>query len=200
MSQTKAAASRAWRARSGGRAGALERRAARDALRTTFADNPQRYREHPTGLVVDLETGTVYGPRCRPLGSLTTHGYVNIDLRSRFGIQRRAHQVVWESVHGPVPSGLEINHRNGVKTDNTLANLELVTRQQNILHAYAIGLKNNQGENHPQHKLTAEDVKEIRRSARIGDAQKWIGMRFGISRRQVCDIVNRRSWAHLEDC
>ena len=33
-----------------------------------------------------------------------------------------------------------INHRNGMKTDNHLENLEWVTMSENMLHAYQIGL------------------------------------------------------------
>lgn len=33
-----------------------------------------------------------------------------------------------------------INHRNGVKTDNRLANLEFVTHQENVAEAYKLGL------------------------------------------------------------
>ena len=44
------------------------------------------------------------------------------------------HRAVWEAFNGPIPEGLEINHKNCVRDDNRLENLELVTRSQNNLH------------------------------------------------------------------
>lgn len=44
------------------------------------------------------------------------------------------HRAVWEAFHGPIPSGLEINHINTIRDDNRLENLELVTSRQNHLH------------------------------------------------------------------
>ena len=41
------------------------------------------------------------------------------------------HRLVWTSFNGLIPEGLEINHRNEKKEDNSLANLELVTRKEN---------------------------------------------------------------------
>ena len=49
--------------------------------------------------------------------------------------KRRVHRVVWEAFNGPIPDRLEINHKNLIRTDNRLDNLELLTHQQNIQHA-----------------------------------------------------------------
>jgi hypothetical protein len=59
--------------------------------------------------------------------SLTTNGYRCSRIN---GIPVRAHQVIWAMVHGEWADG-EIDHVNGVRTDNRIANLRLVTRQQN---------------------------------------------------------------------
>jgi hypothetical protein len=37
----------------------------------------------------------------------------------------KQHRVVWEAHHGPIPKGAVIHHRNGIKHDNRIENLEL---------------------------------------------------------------------------
>lgn len=42
------------------------------------------------------------------------------------------HRLTWTAFNGQIPEGLEINHKDEDKTNNSLANLELVTPSQNI--------------------------------------------------------------------
>ena len=41
------------------------------------------------------------------------------------------HRLVWLTFNGPIPEDLQINHKDEVKSNNSLANLELVTPSQN---------------------------------------------------------------------
>lgn len=93
---------------------------------------------------VDPQAGTVTNGQGRTLGSRTSHGYTFLSMRpaspGRGNQNVYAHRVIWQSVHGPVPDGLEVNHINGVKHDNRIANLELVTPSENVQHAVDTGL------------------------------------------------------------
>lgn len=71
-----------------------------------------------------------------------TIGYLCIRL-SREGDRKNhlVHRLVARAFIGVCPDGLQVNHINGRKYDNRVENLEYVTRSENMLHAYALGLK-----------------------------------------------------------
>ena len=68
------------------------------------------------------------GPkRSNPLGTITAKGYVrNYHLPS--GRLRMWHDVVWEEHFGAIPDGYDVHHKNGIKTDNRIDNLELLSK------------------------------------------------------------------------
>ena len=56
-----------------------------------------------------------------------TKGYVGICIDRK---HMKAHRVAWLMVHGELPNG-EIDHINGIKDDNRLCNLRLVSKSIN---------------------------------------------------------------------
>jgi len=51
------------------------------------------------------------------------------------------HRAIWEAFVAPIPQGMEINHKDLDRANNRIENLELVTHQENIIHAQAIYAK-----------------------------------------------------------
>lgn len=143
------------------------------------------------GFRVDAERGLVIGKRGRPI----TKGRPNyIQLQHMQRTVAQAHRFIWECVNGPIPEGMEINHINGIKFDNRICNLELVTPSENSLHAYRIGLKTAVGEKNGRAVLTPDDVRLIRATSA---PQIVLARRFGISRSSVRDIKARITWRNV---
>lgn len=68
-------------------------------------------------------------------------GYLRVKLTDDKGSVKCCfvHRLVLLSFVGE--SSLQVNHINGIKTDNRLSNLEYVTHSGNMKHAYRIGLE-----------------------------------------------------------
>lgn len=85
---------------------------------------------------IDIELGIITTPRGGN-GTIDGTGYL-VFKKDRMKFQ--LHQVLAVIHFGKDCIGMTVNHINGIKTDNSVGNLELMTLSDNIKHEHIIGL------------------------------------------------------------
>jgi hypothetical protein len=106
----------------------------------------------------------------------------------------RVAQLVAEAFVGPRPPGAEVDHVNGVKTDDRASNLEYVTGEENRRRAQALGLCKRPGERNGRALLTEADVAQIRSQP---GPMRDLAARYGVSRHTIGDVLSGRRWPHV---
>lgn len=99
------------------------------------------------------------------------------------------HELVALAFIGPRPEGLSINHKDGDKTNNVVANLEYVTHAENMAHAAKAGLM-ARGERHGGSKISDADAAQlcVRRAA--GESLTKLAREFGVAVSTASQIAN----------
>lgn len=115
----------------------------------------------------------------------------------------------WPSVHRLMakaflenPDNKEtVNHKDGVKTNNSLDNLEWATHSENTQHAYDMGLATSRikdftkrGEDHPNSKLTLSVVDNIRSDRLDGMTLTAIATKYDLGTSTVHRVCKNKTW------
>jgi len=119
-----------------------------------------------------------------------SRGYLVVHLHKNGEHKRKlVHRLVGEAFITNPKNKPEINHKNGIKDDNRVENLEWVTRLENAHHALISGFI-TQGENHPNSLLTNKQIGGVRKLLKQGQfRQREIGELFSVSV-QVINYIN----------
>ena len=103
-----------------------------------------------------------------------------------------------------------INHKNAIKDDNTVENLEWCTNAENMKHAASMGLMRssdyhkiqtslaNRGSNAKHAKLKEEDVLPIRAMKKMGISTLVISEKYKVSRATIQYLLRGKTWKHVK--
>lgn len=173
------------------------------------------YRVSNTGLVKSMprvvirKNGKPLTIKERIIGeSVATSGYPAATLSANdMPKSIYVHALVALAFIGKRPAGLFINHKNGVRTDNRIENLEYCTPLENVRHSIdVLGNKPfqnfdrtlNRGEKHSGAKLNNEQVREIRRLNASGMTARELSKKYQIEVSHMFRIIRRDVWKHID--
>ena len=97
-----------------------------------------RYLVSDKGFVINMETESVLR------GNQKRTGYYEVRIKDNGGKYHDVliHRIVAEAFCAkPKGKGLEINHKDGDKSNNRADNLEWITHGENLKHAFELGLR-----------------------------------------------------------
>lgn len=132
------------------------------------------------------------------LSQCNTNGYLSLCLRKDGKAKTiKVHIIVANHFIPSVEGKIFVNHKNGIKSDNNVNNLEWVTPKENSQHASETGLL-KKGSDHHSSILTEDDVMYIRSTYKKGEVtQQQLADEFGVCRAHIGAIILRKRWDHL---
>jgi len=116
--------------------------------------------------------------------------------------------LIWEEHFGPIPPNHVVHHKDGNKLNNSINNLELMSKKQHQQH-HAGEISRGKlasektycpkGELHHMAKFTNADVLSIRARCAAGESIMIIAKEYGVWPAAISRIKNRTRWQHLAE-
>lgn len=136
-------------------------------------------------------------PTLRKLSHNITTGYVMVslmDMKQKMHL-KSVHRLVAIAFMPNPMSKTDVNHINGIKTDNRLSNLEWNTRSENMFNGYKIGVIPKQiGEGNPRSKLLEVNILDIRASS-LSNVE--LAKMYSVTSVTIKDVRKGKIWKHL---
>lgn len=125
--------------------------------------------------------------------SATTKGYLYVGLSKDARPKKHLiHRLVMAAFVGE--SSMEVNHKDGNKSNNHISNLEYCTSSENNRHRSRV-LGKVIGSSNTASVLTEKDIPAIRADTRM---LKEIAADYGVSLQAIWLVKKRKNWSHIE--
>lgn len=130
---------------------------------------------------------------------INSRGYYDIrvwasgELKKNFSV----HRLVAIAFISNPDDKKEVNHKNGIRTDNHADNLEWVTPSENVKHAFRMGLRSVTGTQNPCAKLSNSQVLEIRAKLLKGFTIASVAREYGRGETTIRHIRDGQTWSHV---
>lgn len=129
---------------------------------------------------------------------MTKDGYAKIVLtRNSVHSGFFIHRLVHITFIGEIPFGHEVDHLDGNKQNNSLGNIEAVTKQENMRRSFESGRKSARGEGHGRAAFTEAQVLQIKSRLSLGERQNAIACEYGVTPTAINCIATGRTWSHV---
>ena len=124
--------------------------------------------------------------------------YLHVKLYSNYRMKHfYLHRLVATAFIPNPENKSHINHIDCNKFNNYISNLEWCTHKENMEHSSKNGMVCN-GEGRPNHVLTEEDVRSIRReSIPWVVTNSMLGDKYKVTPSLICMIVSKKRWKHV---
>lgn len=149
-----------------------------------------RYLVSSWGRVFDIKNSFYpYSHKC-------DKGYIRVGLEREGTLKSktatiRIHKLVADAFLTPIDGKEHINHKDTIKTNNTLSNLEWCTPQENVTHSLNNGCRIN---THSTIKFSVVELEDIHMRYANGEKLKDIALFYNRRFRAISDIVNGKTY------
>jgi len=137
--------------------------------------------------------GRVVKEKMRKLVS-DTRGYLQVGLYKNKKMKLElVHRLVAKTFIENIIKKPCVNHKNGIKTDNRVENIEWCTYGENNIHACENGLM--AGEKNPTAKLTVEQVRTIRE--KFNNNRHKLAKEYKVDESTIRSIISKKTWRYI---
>lgn len=148
-----------------------------------------------TGILISRRTRSIIKFHKSKKGYLV---YTTYDNNNK-PIQIKSHREVAKAFIPNPDNKPEINHKDGIKSNNYWTNLEWSTRLENIHHAYKLKLiVNKEGEENSNSKLSNTDVRIIRYKYKNKNiTMKELGKEYNVRQQTISNVIRKESFSNV---